>query len=84
MYRKTPYINEKNGPVKSIRLWSDWNKGIKDWAEQKVSSAEDSSFRYLNIHTEDLVSEDKHVKFNAMKRLGDFVGTGILFLCSAH
>ena len=80
MYRKTPYLSEPLQPVRSIRLWSDWNNGIRKWAEQRVTDAKaapgGNSFRYLNIHTEDLVSEDVARSHSAIRKIASYVGSG--------
>lgn len=79
MYRKTPYLSESSPPVKGIRLWSDWNNGIRKWAEKQVKETKhdtDKTFQYLRVRTEDIVSDDVSVKFRAMKKLATFVGSG--------
>jgi hypothetical protein len=84
MYRKSPYISETNPPVKGIRLWSDWNNGIRKWSEKQEKEAsggpQDKSFRYLRVHTEDIVSDEISVKFNAIKQVAAFVGSGQLIV----
>jgi len=44
------------GPVRAIRLWSDWNVDVSHWAQQHEG---DDNFSYLRIRTEDLVSKEE-------------------------
>ena len=70
-------------PVKGIRLWSDWNTQLYNWAEQyakdiqQQSSSDSSSFGYFAMHSEDLVSPIVTVRFAAIKQLADFVGSNL-------
>lgn len=34
---KNENINENN-EIKAMRLWSDWNSGLKKWAKEKVAT----------------------------------------------
>ena len=62
--------------IKAIRLWSDWNVQINNWAKSHVSTDKDAkSFDYLLLHTEDIVSTNVDVKFNAIKDLANFVNS---------
>ena len=79
MYKKRPELLVHPPAVKAILLWADWNNGIRKWAEQQQRMApntKDSSFRYLPIHIEDLVTESRDVRYDAIKRIADFVGSG--------
>lgn len=79
MYKKRPELLVHPPAVKAIQLWADWNNGIRKWAEQQqkiTPNTKDSSFRYLPIHIEDLVTESRDVRYEAIKRIADFVGSG--------
>lgn len=83
------YGSDRNLPqVKAIRLWSDWNTEILEWAQQTIAEYDsqeairgegeaDSSFAYFAIHSEDLVSPNVAVKFAAIKYLAIFVGSNL-------
>eukprot|EP00597_Dinobryon_sp_UTEXLB2267_P004862 CAMPEP_0170077396 /NCGR_PEP_ID=MMETSP0019_2-20121128/14224_1 /TAXON_ID=98059 /ORGANISM="Dinobryon sp., Strain UTEXLB2267" /LENGTH=528 /DNA_ID=CAMNT_0010289705 /DNA_START=50 /DNA_END=1637 /DNA_ORIENTATION=+ len=66
-------------PLRAIRLWSDWNHQIYEWAQLQDSTSFDSthSFGYLAIHSEDLVSEVRAVRFAAISNLAKFVGSSL-------
>ena len=77
------FKNERD-EVKAIRLWSDWNAQLKQWAQGRVGgfggvSGSDSkkSFGYFAIHSEDLVDESKDVRFAAIAQLAKWVGSDI-------
>jgi hypothetical protein len=38
----------ERGELKAIRLWSDWNAGLREWAEKIVKQV---AHRHLHIHT---------------------------------
>lgn len=38
MYKNNAIFMSDRDEVKAIRLWSDWNAGLKKWAEDKVNS----------------------------------------------
>ena len=38
MYKNNAIFMSDRDEVKAIRLWSDWNAGLKKWAEDKVDS----------------------------------------------
>jgi hypothetical protein len=79
MYKNRPEMMVLPPAVKAIQLWGDWNNGIKKWAEKQQKTApnsESSSFRYLSIHIEDLVCESRDVRYDAIKRIADYVGSG--------
>lgn len=81
----------KPEPIKAIRLWSDWNSQLHSWAKHYVESrmqrqlSESSgaafspsrSFGYIAIHTEDVVSESRAIRFSAIHHLARFVGSTI-------
>jgi hypothetical protein len=83
MYHNHPEKFSLSEPVKAMQLWSDWNMGIKLWAEEKKKELEmtststpSSTFDYMSLHIEDLVDEQREVRYEAMKRVADFVGSG--------
>jgi hypothetical protein len=79
MYKNRPELLVHPPAVKAIQLWADWNNGVKKWAEQQQMIApdtKDSSFRYLSIHIEDLVTESREVRYESIKRIAEFVGSG--------
>jgi hypothetical protein len=69
--------------LKAIRLWSDWNAQLKQWAMDRVTKFDsipenaEKSFGYFAIHTEDLVDENKDVRFAAIVHLAKWVGSDI-------
>ena len=76
---------------KAIKLWADWNNGLRQWAEAKVRSLHPASsspsqqstqqqqqqFDYLPVHIEDLVDAADEVRLNAIVLLAQFVGSGV-------
>lgn len=38
MYGKNPVAMGERPELKAIRLWSDWNAGLKKWAMKKVET----------------------------------------------
>ena len=38
MYKKDEIKLSESAEIKAIRLWSDWNLGLKNWAEEKVKT----------------------------------------------
>jgi hypothetical protein len=84
MYRSRRDLLHYPPEVKAMQLWADWNHGISQWAESHRTKSEtaegSSSFRYLSLHIEDLVDESRDVRFQAMKRIAEFVGSGDLTL----
>ena len=79
MYGQTTERDE----LKAIRLWSDWNTQLKQWAIDRVNKFStipenaDKSFGYFAIHTEDLVDQNKDVRFAAMAHLAKWIGSDI-------
>lgn len=68
-------------PVKAIRLWSDWNSQIHDWAKNYATSIQggdaNKSFSYMTLHAEDLVSDSADVRFAAISTLAEWVGSSL-------
>lgn len=68
-------------PLMAVRLWSDWNFQLFDWASRRSAlpalAAADaaSSFGYLALHSEDLVSSQAEVRFAALLSLARWVGS---------
>eukprot|EP01041_Mallomonas_annulata_P003225 gene3225-6375_t len=70
--------------VRGIRLWSDWNTQIFNWASTAMASLGGSkdtnrSFEYLFVHTEDLVpySSSISVRFNVLWKIASWVGSNL-------
>jgi hypothetical protein len=65
----------------AIRLWSDWNTQIYDWAKNRVSQASqgpsEQSFSYYSLHAEDLVSASRSIRFAAIYHLAKWVGSNL-------
>jgi hypothetical protein len=40
MYGKNPVAMGERAEIKAIRLWSDWNAGLKNWAKKKVETVQ--------------------------------------------
>lgn len=36
MYEENPDVRGEREEVKAMRLWSDWNAGLRSWASSKV------------------------------------------------
>jgi hypothetical protein len=71
-------------PAKAIKLWADWNNGLRTWAEDRLQtpgagagSGAGRQFDYLPMHIEDLVDASDAVRLNAISRLAKFVGSGV-------
>lgn len=68
-------------PLMAVRLWSDWNFQLFDWASRRsalpalAAPAASSSFGYLALHSEDLVSSQAEVRFAALLSLARWVGS---------
>jgi hypothetical protein len=78
------------GPVKGIRLWSDWNSQVYAWAKDYVTklkgmysdsgstaAAPEKSFSYMALHTEDLASENVSARFHAIVSLAKWTGSNM-------
>lgn len=78
MYKNVPSKLNLQDPVKAIQLWSDWNGGIQKWAQNflTIPNTATSSFNYMSIHIEDLVDESRDIRYKAIKKLAEFVGSG--------
>jgi len=70
------------GPVKGIKLWSDWNSQIYKWAQEYMKKVDqeslqssERSFGYFALHSEDLVHPSVSVRYAAIKHLASFVGS---------
>ena len=86
--KKISDVPTGGAPAKAIKLWSDWNNGLRSWAEEKIKflGRQDSSmlkskqqFDYMKLHIEDLVHESDMVRLNAITRVAKFVGSGIIY-----
>lgn len=81
-FYKTNY-QQLSGPIKAIRLWSDWNSDIYEFSktyQQQLISFQDKSksFGYHVMHTEDLVNDENlNIKFNSIYHLAKFVGSSL-------
>lgn len=42
MYKKDEIKLSESAEIKAIRLWSDWNLGLKNWAEEKVKTVKNN------------------------------------------
>lgn len=79
---KDKFINERC-ELKAIRLWSNWNAGLKEWAEYHVKNFSSDranihkSFGYFALHSEDLVDDDKNIRFAALANLAEWLGSDI-------
>ena len=38
MYGKNPAVMGERAELQAIRLWSDWNTGLKKWAKKRVET----------------------------------------------
>jgi hypothetical protein len=83
-FYNTMYGNKgKNDPIssKAIRLWSDWNVQLNNWAKSIVSESDqardDKSFGYFALHVEDIVSKDISIKFASISQLAIWVGSDL-------
>lgn len=76
------FINER-AELKAIRLWSNWNAALKKWAEDHVTKFSNDraninkTFGYYALHSEDLVDDDKNIRFAALANLADWLGSDI-------
>jgi hypothetical protein len=75
-------------PGKAIKLWADWNNGLRAWAEEKRRQQQQlgggggggaKQFDYLPVHIEDLVHSSDRVRLDAIARVARFVGSGECF-----
>ncbi len=68
--------NNEASSIRAIRLWSDWNVQINNWAKLHLNKDKNTkSFDYLLLHTEDIVSTNIDIKYNALKDLANFVNS---------
>jgi len=78
-FDSSDYSDEQYIPAfKAIKLWSDWNTQLYDWAEhlsRNPSPTYPLSFEYLVVHTEDLVDPQLSIRFSAMYHIAQFVGS---------
>lgn len=72
-----------SAPSKAIKLWADWNNGLRRWAEAKKVKAQtrqggsqQQQFDYLPVHVEELVDSSDSVRLHAIVTLAKFVGSG--------
>lgn len=93
MYRSNKEVMQLKPSVKSVKLWSDWNtdayhfsKSItqnidnkldKIWADSEIGERSKRAFGYFQLHSEDLVSLNRQVRFAAIYHLAQFVGSTI-------
>jgi hypothetical protein len=81
MYNNKENFVHERGELKAIRLWSNWNAGLKEWAEDHVKNFSNDrknsqkSFGYFALHSEDLVDDDKNIRFAALANLADWLGS---------
>jgi hypothetical protein len=76
----TKYDRQIEQSLKSIRLWSDWNSQVYYWSLNKIQNDEryvqgKRRFSYMILHAEDIVSENKAVKFAAMRDVARWIGS---------
>jgi hypothetical protein len=48
MYGKDPVAMGERPEIKAIRLWSDWNAGLKKWAKKKVETVRNCTVLHCN------------------------------------
>lgn len=81
-----------NPKIRAIKLWSDWNTQIYQWAQTytktiREQSASGSAFSYLGFHAEDIASSDVLIRYTAISELASFVGSTVTppkMCCMAH
>ena len=81
-----------NPKIRAIKLWSDWNTQIYQWAQTytksiREQSASGSAFSYLGFHAEDIASSDVLIRYRAISELASFVGSTVTpskMCCMAH
>lgn len=49
MYEENPDVRGEREEVKAMRLWSDWNAGLRSWASSKVEKVFFSILFILSI-----------------------------------
>lgn len=70
--------------AKAIKLWADWNNGLRVWAEEKMQQlagrgkweGKQQQFDYLAVRIEHLVDPSDVVRLDAIAHLAKFVGSG--------
>lgn len=70
----------KDNKVKAMQLWADWNVQLREWSKHRAdllrqSGSTSTTFSYMSLHTEDLVSEDLQVRYGAISSLAKWVGS---------
>jgi hypothetical protein len=67
--------------VKGIKLWSDWNVDVyqysKDIVEDINKKNQPKIYGYFQLHSEDLVSSNRQIRFAAIYNLAQFLGSTI-------
>lgn len=80
MYNKRGDGAPLQGPVssKAMKLWADWNNGLREWAEKRQGggSGERGQLDYLQLHVEDLLHDRLEVRLGAIARVARWVGSG--------
>lgn len=68
-----------DGRVRAIKLWSDWNVQVLNWANSHPDGADKNhDFGYFLLHIEDLVhSSDTQAKFDTIRRLANWLDADI-------
>lgn len=61
-------------PGAAIRLWSDWNSQIHDWATS--AGRGQPGFKYMSLRIEDIMSSDMDVRFAAIQSLAHWLESG--------
>lgn len=80
-FYKIMYGTQSKKEIKAeqaIRLWSDWNGGLVDYAEQRKQTLKDNAektFDSMILKIEDLVSTDTTVRYNAMMDVAQWIGS---------
>lgn len=90
MYRTNKDAMSLNPSVKSIKLWSDWNSEAFHFSKAVVQNKDnilkslwndpslgERAFGYFQLHSEDLVSPNRQIRFAAIVNLAKFVGSTI-------
>jgi hypothetical protein len=89
--RRISQVPTSGVAAKGIKLWGDWNNGLRVWAQDKIKmkqqqgqgqneegkhNNDNEQFDYLPVHIEDLVHPSDLIRLNAIVHLAKFVGSG--------
>lgn len=79
MYRSNAEAMRLQPSIKGVKLWSDWNTDAYHFSKATATSHETSEkrFGYFQLHSEDLVSPNRQIRFSAIYHLAQFVGSTI-------